>query len=33
MTAIVTGKRVRPQQPLGPIPQGSESLEVWAVHR
>jgi hypothetical protein len=30
MTAIVTGKRVRPHQPLGPIPQGSESLEVWS---
>ena len=29
MTAIVTGNRVRPQHPLGPIPQGSESLEVW----
>jgi hypothetical protein len=22
----------RAQQPLGPIPQGSESLEVWAVN-
>jgi hypothetical protein len=22
----------RPAEPLGPIPQGSESLEVWAVH-
>jgi hypothetical protein len=30
MTAMVTGRSVRPQQPLGPIPQGSESLEVWS---
>jgi hypothetical protein len=28
----MTDTTAQPQQPLGPIPQGSESLEVWGVN-